>query len=217
MKPATGSQLPKRAKPGSKKCLLPVMRHNDEGNSSAKMQEFRETGVHEMPNLSSSRMCRDAHIRKELDVKIKTWLECIEHFDEGTKALMVSAIPHTHFVGNFPPGISFLSGAFVDMGFANLGTKEDADRLTLAFGDTGLIVPGTPYRLRFLIPSGSQVEAADGTENETLPVHWKQGVLVLDNQEKYSWIGKRVRITDQTGKIDFDQYLETEDGWVLAH
>jgi hypothetical protein len=150
-------------------------------------------------------------------MKIKTWLECIEHFDEETRGFMITGIPHTHFVGNFPLGFGFLAGAFVDMGFANLGTKEDADRLTLAFGGRGLLVPGTHYRLRFIIPSGSQVEAADGTEQETLPAHWKQGVLVLDNQEKYSWIGKRVRIPDQTNKIDFDQYRETEDGWVLTH
>ena len=57
------------------------------------------------------------------------------------------------------------------------------------------------------------VEPATGQE-PPLPVHWKQGVLVLDKQDRLSWIGKKVR-PDQVGKVDLALYRDAGDGWQL--
>jgi hypothetical protein len=57
------------------------------------------------------------------------------------------------------------------------------------------------------------VEPASGTE-PPLPAHWKQGVLVIDAQDRL-WIGKRVR-PDQIGQVDLDRYKDAGDGWQLG-
>ena len=57
------------------------------------------------------------------------------------------------------------------------------------------------------------VEPATGDERP-LPVHWKQGVLVIDAQNRLTWIGKRVR-PEQVGQVDLALYQDAGDGWQL--
>jgi hypothetical protein len=57
------------------------------------------------------------------------------------------------------------------------------------------------------------VEPATGDERP-LPVHWKQGVLVIDRQGRLTWIGKRVR-PEQVGKVDPAFYQDVGEGWQL--
>ena len=149
--------------------------------------------------------------------EFKTWLECIEanHFDEWAKETLINEMPHTHFVGALPSDMAFLRGAFVDLGFENLGlSSEEYRKVMLAFGGTGVHVPGTAYRLRHATPGHSLVEPADGTEQAALPAHWRQAVFVMGNDERLTWIGKRVR-PDQVGRIDRSHYRDIADGWEL--
>lgn len=147
----------------------------------------------------------------------QTWLDAVDshEFDEWTREQMVREMPHTHFAGSIPALLEFLRGAFVDLGFENLGLMPaELRRIMLAFGGGGVAVPGSPHRLRHAAPGHSVVEALDGTELGTLPAHWRQGVLVVGNDDQYTWIGKRVR-PDQIGPIDLSQYDDVGDGWKL--
>lgn len=149
--------------------------------------------------------------------EFKTWLEAIEanRFDEWTKEQLINEMPHTHFVGHLPPDLAFLRGAFVDLGFENLGlTPEEHRKVMLAFGGSGVKLPGMAYRLRHARPGHSVVEPVDGTEEATLPNHWRQAVSVMNNDDNFTWIGKRVR-PDQVGQIDLSLYHDEGDGYRL--
>lgn len=146
--------------------------------------------------------------------EFKTWLEAIEsnRFDEWTREQLINEMPHTHFVGPLPRELEFLQG-LVDLGFENLGLPDEAFReIMMAFGGKGVRVPGTTYRLRHARPMQSAVEPADGTE-PVLPKDWKQAVFVMDANDKFTWIGKRVR-PDQIGKVDMSQYQDAGEGFV---
>lgn len=150
-------------------------------------------------------------------VEFKTWLEAIDSnsFAPWTREMLVREAQRTHFVGSLPAGFEFLRGAIVDVGFERLGMADQELReLRLAFVGAGVVVPGTPYRLRCVRPARSVVEPADGTEGGTLPAHWRQGVVVLGHHERYTWIGKLVP-TDRRGGLDLSVYEDAGDGWVL--
>ena len=85
-----------------------------------------------------------------------------------------------------------------------------------AFGGTGVRIPGTAFRLRHDAATSvrSFVEPMDGAEQAELPEHWRQGVLVIGNGEKFTWIGKRVR-SYLIGNVDLSLYRDTGDGWEL--
>ena len=146
----------------------------------------------------------------------KTWLESIEanHFDEWTTEQLISEMPHTHFVGVLPADMMFLRGAFVDLGFENLGlSPEEYRKVMLAFGSKGVGVGG--YCLRHASPGHSMIEPADGTEEVSLPNYWRQAVSVLGNNEVFTWIGKRVRKDQLGGEVDFSLYHDVGDGYQL--
>ena len=48
------------------------------------------------------------------------------------------------------------------------------------------------------------VEPATGDELK-LPEHWKQGVWVMDDKDRFTWIGRRAR-EEQVGKWDRSKY-----------
>ncbi len=119
-----------------------------------------------------------------IDLGFKTWLERLEsnRFDEWTRDRMIEEMPHTYFAGYVPPVLAFLQGRFVDLGFENLGlSSQDLRRIMLAFGGSGVCIPGTQLRMRFAYPHAT-IEPADGSEAATLPAWWKEGVLVTDDQ-----------------------------------
>ena len=148
-----------------------------------------------------------------IELKFRTWLERVEanHFDEWTKERMVNEMPHTYFVGYLPALLAFLQGRFVDLGFENLGLSAHEHRqIMLAFGGTGLCIPGTQLRMRFTYPH-AEIEPTDGSETATLPSWWKEGVLVIDDQSVATWVGKRVR-PDQTAGFDLQGYTDAGEG-----
>ena len=144
----------------------------------------------------------------------KTYLESISHFDEALREELIKWCIRTRFP-QVPAELSFLRPGFVDLGFEYLGLGDEEHKaLLLAFCGDGVAVPGTPYKLRFTgMGMSTVVEPATGTE-PPLPAHWRQGVLVIDAQNRLTWIGKRVR-PEQVGQVDLALYQDAGDGWQL--
>ena len=148
-----------------------------------------------------------------IDVQVKTWLERVEanRFDDWTKEHMIKEMPHTYFTVYLPLALAFLHGRFVDLGFENLGlSSQEHRKIMLAFGGTGVCIPGTQLRMRFAYPH-AEIEPIDGSETATLPPCWKEGVLVIDDQAVPAWVGKRVR-PDQTAGFDLRGYKDAGEG-----
>jgi hypothetical protein len=149
-----------------------------------------------------------------IDVQLKTWLERVEanRFDDWTKEQMIKEMPHTYFLGYLPLALAFLQGRFVDLGFENLGLSSQEYRaIMLAFGGTGVCIPGSPLGMRFAYPH-AVIEPVDGSETATLPIWWKEGVLVTDDQGVPTWVGKKVR-PDQTAGINLQKYKDSGEGF----
>jgi len=146
-------------------------------------------------------------------IKVKTWLEAVERLDAGfRRPMLMEAAAHTSFQPPLPPELSFLTGRFVDLGFENLGLgPQKFNDLLRAFSGAGVAVPSTTWRLRFAYPY-AVVEPADGSEPETLPVWWKEAVLVTDHFIP-TWVGKRVR-PDQTAGFNLLNHRDVGEGVV---
>lgn len=143
----------------------------------------------------------------------ETWLESVEanRFDDWTRERIINEMPHTYFMGFLPRELLFLQGRFVDLGFENLGlSSQDRRNIMMAFGGTGVCIPGTQNRMRFAYPHAT-IEPVDGSETATLPAWWKEGVLVIDNQSVPTWVGKRVR-ADQTAGFDLQGFKDAGEG-----
>ena len=83
-----------------------------------------------------------------------------------------------------------------------------------AFSNKGVAILKTEWKMRYRGGMGVLIEPSDGSE-PILPIYWKQGVYVVNSQDVFTWIGKRVR-QDQLGvKIDFNLYNDAEDGWEI--
>jgi len=139
----------------------------------------------------------------------KTWLELNQQFDPEIQYWLFREAQRTVFWEKLPEGVSFLGPrGFVDLGFDELGlTSIRYKRLVYAFSHTGVLVPGSTYRLRHARSLCSVVEAVDGSEQATLPEYWRQAAGVLDINNKVSWVGKRalhgrMRGFDLTGYRD---------------
>jgi hypothetical protein len=149
----------------------------------------------------------------ETMLKSKTWLERMNanRFDQWTRDHMINEIPHTYFLGFLPFDVIFLHGRFVDLGFENLGLPPQEQRdIMLAFGGTGVCIPGTQLRMRFVYPH-AEIEPIDGSETATLPSWWKECVLVTDDQAIPTWVGKKVR-ADQTAGFNLQGYKDAGEG-----
>ena len=145
----------------------------------------------------------------------KTWLEAIEKLPPHSAENVIREAPRTHFVGDLPPGFEFLKRAFIDLGYENLGLPPaEVDALNKALLGTGLAVGGTQFRFRTEKGFHTIIEPIDGTELASLPPDWKQAVYVLDNNDNYAWIGKKVR-PDQVGNINYNLYDAEPDGFSL--
>lgn len=147
--------------------------------------------------------------------KFKTWLERMEsnQFNEWTQNIMLKEAPHTAFTGILPSELAFLNGRFVDMGFENLGfNQQQQNDLLRAFSGTGVVVPGTQYKLRFVYPN-AVIEVIDGSEKAVLQNWWKEAVLVANDQAVPTWIGNRVR-PDQVAGYDLTNYKNVGEGCI---
>jgi hypothetical protein len=105
------------------------------------------------------------------------------------------------------------------MGFENFDDQNLARNVFRAFGSTGVVVPRTRYRLRHESPGATKVEYVTGTEQATLPENWKSCVMVMDANDRFTWIGKKVR-PNQTGPnlppTNTEGYRDMGDGWALS-
>jgi hypothetical protein len=146
---------------------------------------------------------------------VKTYLQSISHFSEAVREELIKWSTRTRFP-QAPAELSFLRPGFVDLGIENLGLGEDEHKaLLLAVAGDGVAMSGTPYKLRYTgMQMRTVVEPATGQE-PSLPAHWRQGVLVIDAQDRLTWIGKRVR-PDQVGEVDLGLHRDAGDGWELC-
>jgi hypothetical protein len=148
----------------------------------------------------------------------KTYLESIQHFPKDVQEWLITERPHSATgLMNVPdPRFQFMVGRGVDFGFENLGLSgEELAKLEKAFVAMGVGIPESPYKLRYASnPDGPVIELGSG-DDVMLPVHWMQGMYLVDPRTNvYTWIGKRVR-PEQVGNIDFSLYRDTGDGWEL--
>jgi len=148
-------------------------------------------------------------------MKFKTWLESIEsNVDPIYWEMLLREAPHTRFTGAIPPEFSFLKGQFIDLGFENMGQSPGANALLRAFGGSGLRIPHTPYKIRYTNSYSSVVELTDPSENLlSLPDDWEKSVIVIGNDDRFSWVGHNVR-KDQLGGDDLNGYEDVGKGRV---
>jgi len=59
------------------------------------------------------------------------------------------------------------------------------------------------------------LERADGSEDATLPGHWKRALLVFRRDDRPAWIGKDVPTAALPPDLDLTQYVDAPDGWAL--
>lgn len=123
--------------------------------------------------------------------------EKIQHLPEHIRESIIREAPHTRVQGPLPPELAFLGGGpeFVDLGFENLGLPEIEKRVLYdAFVGHGVAVPGTNYKLRYTKTGITVVEPTTaGEELVTLPDFWAEAVLVVGENNRPSYVGKRVR------------------------
>jgi hypothetical protein len=83
----------------------------------------------------------------------------------------------------------------VDLGFENLGVSKAEERAIYdAFVGHGVAVPNTAYKLRYTKTGITVVEPiVAGEELVVLPEYWAEVVLVIGENNKPSYVGKRVR------------------------
>lgn len=149
-------------------------------------------------------------------VEYTTYLESIQDLPDHSREFLLRESPHTRIKEVPDQRLSFLVGDIVDLGFENLGLSQaEQNELLQHFAGEGLRIPGTPYRLRYHgLFNYTVVELAQGNEPE-LPPHWSQAVLVMNNQDVFTWIGKRVRPPQLGTVVDFNKYRDVGDGWEL--
>lgn len=149
-------------------------------------------------------------------VSYNTYSESIANLPEHSRDFLLREAPHTRIKDVPDARLNFLCGAFVDLGFENLGLSQpDQAALYQAFSGNGVGIPGTGYKLRYHGLMGyTLIEPSQGGEPE-LPLHWRQAVLVVNDQDEFTWIGKQVR-PDQIGHVDLNLYRDVGDGWELA-
>lgn len=145
----------------------------------------------------------------------RTWLEVIEALDPAVHDKMLRETAKTIFRGPLPDEFAFLMPGFVDLGFQHLDLAPlEYAVLLRAFCSTGIAVPGTDRRMRFVYPH-TLVEFADGSEDATLPETWKQVVLVIDDRCEPKWVGKTL-VRKHPEIYDLAGYRDAGDGWTSS-
>lgn len=145
------------------------------------------------------------------------YTESIKDMPEAIQEALVNEAPHTRFEkSTIPTSLKFLSGAFVDLGFENLGLSvSDFSRIMRAFSGHGVRLPSpnAQLRIRHSRQGLAVVELADGSEEVSLPSHWAEGVLSIDVDDELLWVGKRVRREQLPENWDRSAYVEVVEGW----
>lgn len=121
-----------------------------------------------------------------------TWLDAIDAngFNGEVRTMMIREAHRTRFPGDLPAGFAFLRGPFLHLGFDRLGlTAADLDAVLLAFIDTGVRVPGTNFRVRYVRPVLSVVELASGDEMSELSDRWRRCFAALATDAGYASCG----------------------------
>ena len=139
-----------------------------------------------------------------------TWLDrYIETYDSTTQEFLLLETPHhIFFKTELPPELSFLTGQVVRFDFDKLGlTKAEILSLSRCLTDTGIVVPHTNWRLRYIYMH-TVVEPIDGTEKGSLPENWKTIVTVYAKYNTPTWVGNKIE------GIDLTNYRQVDEGWV---
>lgn len=141
------------------------------------------------------------------------YLDKIAQLDTWSREAVIKESVRTVFLQPIPDELAFLSGGFVDMGFARLGlTERQQWEICLCMClDVGVRVPGTPYRMIRTHGMFTAIELAQGLEKADLPANWKQSVLV--RREGWSWIGK-LWLDWAAEFIDMSQFDDAGDGFI---
>jgi hypothetical protein len=160
------------------------------------------------------RLCQERHPAASNGAEFKTWLDSLQVLDAFSRGLCVQEAMLTSFVAPIPVELAFLGEGLAHLGFDHLDlSPQEQDEMLLAFVGRGVRVPGTAFRLRSW-GVRAFVEAADGSEEATLPNEWRQAVLVPTAKlDGFTWIGKRVPTT-KISDVDFGLYEDVGDGWI---
>lgn len=148
----------------------------------------------------------------------RLYTESIERYPDYIRENLIREAPHARLDNqNLPGELQILSGGYADFGFEDFGLdKASYNKLTMAFANEGVRIPGTPYRLRMsTAPDRKVVEMADGSETATLPDNWLAAVSVFNfDVDKYTWVGKLVqpRYLKDEALVD---YVDRGAGWAL--
>lgn len=125
-------------------------------------------------------------------------LNRITHLTEEIQQIIIREAPHTK-IQNVPSELSFLIGSFIDLGFENLElSNNELIKIQRAFIGDGVMIPGTPYKLRNKLSGITVIEPGDDVK-DVLPDNWADAVLVLNDNGTPIYIGSLVRP---------DQYIE---------
>lgn len=134
------------------------------------------------------------------DIKMKLhniYSESIANLPKHISEEIIKEAPHTQIIGELPPELEMLNGAFIDLGFENLAIPaEEKRKLYKAFIGHGVAIPNTNYKLRYTRTGVTVLEPND--EAPPLPENWLEAVLVLHG-DKILYAGKLVR-KDQLGQ-----------------
>ncbi len=147
----------------------------------------------------------------------RLYTESIARHPQDIQAELLSEDPHFSKLTNETKHFDiFTGGDLADLGFEHLGLNQN-ERAMLrgALYHTGVRIPRIQMKLRvsefkmYLI-----TEQSDGAELATLPPDWRKGVIVIDNADRYLWLGKAIK-EFQGLSLDPTKYEEHEDGWWL--
>lgn len=136
------------------------------------------------------------------------YAETVEHLPNTS--FLINEMPHVS-IKEAPPELDFLCG-FVDFGLENSEYKLSVPNIAKAIYGNGVAIPNETYKIRlhsmFLI-----LEPSTG-EEPLFPEDWKQCLCVMNNDSQFTYIGKKVR-PDQIGNIDYSQYEDIGDAWII--
>ena len=149
----------------------------------------------------------------------RTWLESLEvTFDKEIVESLLREAPHVFgFTGEFPGPLAILQGRNADMGFEDMGDEEFRARLERAFSGTGVVIPGTGLKMRYVYPT-VEIAPTDDSETESLPANWRSYLTVFslsDGGVAFKWVGKNVR-QDRFHGLDISNFKDAGDGWLMS-
>lgn len=145
----------------------------------------------------------------------KLYSEEIIHLPYAVMERVIREAPHTSISKPLPDELQLLNGSIIDLGFENLGlTLDELHSLERQFISGGVCIPDTKWKLRYARSLTTVVELAEAADTYFLPSYWVEGVLVMGYDDRFTWIGKRVR-DDQIIGVSLSDYNFVDNGYIL--